>query len=68
MVSKAADYMLQALAEAEAGAAAGEVPVGALVVREGLVLARSQNRVERDLDPTAHAEVLALRAACRGRW
>ncbi len=59
------DYMLLALAEAEAGAAAGEVPVGAVVVRAGHVLAKSTNRVERDLDPTAHAEILALRAACR---
>ncbi len=65
MARKAADYMQQALEEARAGAAAGEVPVGALVVRDGRVLASCQNRVERDLDPTAHAEVLALRAACR---
>jgi tRNA(Arg) A34 adenosine deaminase TadA len=57
-----ADYMGLALAEAAAGAAAGEVPIGAVLVAEGLVLARTQNRVERDRDPTAHAEMLAIRA------
>jgi tRNA(adenine34) deaminase len=46
----------------EAGAA-GDVPVGALVVRDGTVLARARNRVEADRDPTAHAERLALSAA-----
>jgi tRNA(Arg) A34 adenosine deaminase TadA len=57
-----ADYMAMALAEAAAGAAAGEVPIGAVLVAEGAVLARTQNRVERDRDPTAHAELLAIRA------
>ncbi len=52
-----------AFAEAEAAAARGEVPVGAVVVRQGRVLARAGNRVEADSDPTAHAELLALRAA-----
>ena len=56
-------FMEEALAEARAGAAAGEVPVGALLVLDGAVLARTQNRVERDLDPTAHAEMLAIREA-----
>jgi len=55
--------MGMALAEAKAAAEAGEVPVGALVVRGGEVLARANNRTLRDRDPTAHAEVLALRAA-----
>jgi len=58
-------YMAEALGEAVAGAAAGEVPVGALVVLDGRVLARAQNRVERDGDPTAHAELLAIREASR---
>src|ERR1700760_166634 len=51
--------------EARAGAAAGEVPVGAIVVANGVVVGRGQNRVLRDLDPTAHAEIIALREAAR---
>ncbi|MEA3005311.1 MAG: tRNA(adenine34) deaminase, partial [Acidobacteriaceae bacterium] len=54
-----------ALDEARAGAAAGEVPVGAIVVANGVVVGRGQNRVLRDLDPTAHAEIVALRGAAR---
>ena len=52
------------------GAAAGEVPVGAVVVRDGEVIARAANRTVRDQDPTAHAELLAIRAASAalGRW
>lgn len=58
--------MLQALQEAEAAAARGEVPVGAVLVSvSGEVLARSGNAVEALADPTAHAEVLVLRAAAR---
>jgi tRNA(adenine34) deaminase len=54
--------MLLALAEAEAAAARGEVPVGAILVdREGRLLAAAGNRVETDRDPTAHAEMLVLR-------
>ncbi len=55
--------MQLAIAEAEAAARRGEVPVGAVVVRDGTVLARAGNRTEADADPTAHAEILALRAA-----
>ena len=54
-----------ALDEARAGAAADEVPVGAIVVANGVVVGRGQNRVLRDLDPTAHAEIVALREAAR---
>jgi len=58
------DFMQFALAEARAAEAAGEVPVGAIVVSPtGEVLARANNRVLRDHDPTAHAEIVALRAA-----
>jgi tRNA(adenine34) deaminase len=57
------ELMRQALAEARAAAHAGEVPIGAVVVRNGEVLARGQNRVLRDCDPTAHAEMVALRSA-----
>ena len=55
--------MRMALDEAYAALAEGEVPVGAVVMRAGNVIARAHNRRERDHDPTAHAEVLALRAA-----
>jgi tRNA(adenine34) deaminase len=55
--------MQAALDEARQAAEAGEVPIGALVVREGAIIASGQNRVLRDLDPTAHAEIVALRAA-----
>lgn len=56
--------MAQALAEAEAAAALGEVPVGAVIVgANGTVLAREHNRIEERSDPTAHAEILVIRAA-----
>ena len=53
-----------AFAAARAAAAAGEVPVGAAVVRDGVLLAVAHNQPRRLLDPTAHAEILAIRAAC----
>jgi tRNA(adenine34) deaminase len=52
-----------ALEQARAAAAAGEVPVGAVVVRDGKVIARAFNRSLADRDPTAHCEMLAIRAA-----
>jgi tRNA(adenine34) deaminase len=52
-----------ALNEARDAAAAGEVPVGAVVVQNGVVVGRGQNRVLRDVDPTAHAEIVAMREA-----
>ena len=57
--------MLEALAEARHAFATGEVPVGAVVVQGGQILARAHNRVETDRDPTAHAEILAIRAAAK---
>ena len=61
---KRPDFMAVALAEAEAAAARGEVPVGAVVVADGAILAQAGNRTREQSDPTAHAEVLAIRAAC----
>jgi tRNA(Arg) A34 adenosine deaminase TadA len=61
----ALDPMSLAMAEAKAAGARDEVPVGAVVVGpDGKVLAAAGNRTEADNDPTAHAEVLAIRAAC----
>jgi tRNA(adenine34) deaminase len=59
------ECMQLALAEARASAEAGEVPIGAVILREGAVLARSGNRTIRDNDPTAHAEIVVLREAAR---
>lgn len=62
--------MARALEMARAGGLRGEVPVGALIVREGAVLAESHNRTVELADPTAHAESVAIRAAARrlGDW
>jgi len=57
------EAMEAALAEARAAAEAGEVPIGAVIRREGVLIAHGQNRVLRDNDPTAHAEIVTLRAA-----
>ncbi len=54
--------MQLALDQAQAAQAAGEVPIGAILVKDGEVIATGQNRVLRDNDPTAHAEIVALRA------
>lgn len=63
-------FMREALAEARAAAAVGEVPIGAVVVRAGEVIARAHNRRELDQDPSAHAEFAVLCAAAQslGRW
>ena len=55
--------MRRALDEARAAAAEGEVPVGAVVTRDGAVVATGRNRMRADNDPTAHAEIVAMRAA-----
>jgi len=56
-------FMHLAIAEARAAELAGEVPVGAVIVRDGEIIATGNNRVLRDSDPTAHAEIVALRVA-----
>ncbi len=63
-------FMSIALDLAAKAAAAGETPVGAVVVQHGRIIGSGYNRVEADRDPTAHAELLALRQACRvnGDW
>lgn len=63
-------FMREALAEARAAAAVGEVPIGAVVVRAGEIVARAHNRRELDQDPSAHAEFAALCATAQslGRW
>ncbi|MGA2850398.1 MAG: tRNA adenosine(34) deaminase TadA [Terracidiphilus sp.] len=59
------DFMNAALSEARLAVEAGEVPIGAVIVRDGKIVARGQNRVLRDVDPSAHAEIVALRAAAK---
>lgn len=64
------EWMTVALLEARAAAAAGDVPVGAVIVVDESIIGRGRNRRELDQDPTAHAEVVALREAARalGMW
>ncbi len=59
------EAMREALAEARKANAAGEVPIGAVIVCQGEMIARGQNSVIRTTDPTAHAEIVALRQAAR---
>src|SRR5215211_5243464 len=72
MISRTEDerWMSMALAAAHDAGAAGEVPVGAVIVCDGAVLAQAGNRTIRDQDPTAHAEAVAIReaAAALGSW
>ena len=56
-------FMAMALDEARAAGARGEVPVGCVIVRDGAVVARAGNRTLADRDPTAHAEIIAIRQA-----
>lgn len=64
------NFMLEALSEAEKAAAAGEVPVGAVIVRNGEIIGRGHNTIESSCDPTAHAEITAIRqaASALGGW
>jgi tRNA(Arg) A34 adenosine deaminase TadA len=58
-----ASFMDLALAEAHAAGERGEVPVGCVIVRDGAVIAKAGNRTVTDRDPTAHAEIIAIRSA-----
>jgi tRNA(adenine34) deaminase len=72
MVEASSDswFMQQALAEAARAAELGEVPIGAVIVKDGLVIGRGHNLRETSNDPTTHAEMLAIREAaeCTGHW
>jgi tRNA(adenine34) deaminase len=59
------EFMRETLAEARVAADAGEVPIGAVAIVNGEIIGRGQNRVLRDVDPTAHAEIVAMRAAAK---
>jgi tRNA(adenine34) deaminase len=63
-------WIAAAIEQAKAGALQNDVPVGAVVVHEGMSIGEASNRTIRDTDPTAHAEILAMRYAARslGRW
>ena len=63
-------FMLEAIKEAEIAASEGEVPVGAVIVQNGEIIARARNNREATADATGHAELLAIREACRvlGGW
>ena len=63
-------FMLEALAEARLALAAGEMPVGCVVVKDGEIIGRGHNDREESNDPTGHAEIVALRMAAKstGRW
>lgn len=58
-------FMLEALKEAEKSANFDEVPVGAVIVKDGKIIARGHNLREKSNDPTAHAEIVAIRKACK---
>ena len=58
-------FMAEALKEAEKSANFDEVPVGAVIVKDGKIIARGHNLRERSNDPTAHAEIMAIRKACK---
>jgi tRNA(adenine34) deaminase len=64
------DFMRIALAEAEAGRTLGEVPIGAVIVRDGSIIGRGHNLRETSNDPTTHAEMVAIRQAAEriGHW
>lgn len=70
MLKEHENFMEEAYSLAASAAQGGDVPVGALVVKEGVVLGRGENRRQRDADPSAHAEIIALKEAAKhiGSW
>ena len=64
------DFMLEALREAEKALSIDEVPIGAIIVKDGMIIGRGHNMTETTKDPTAHAEILAIREAAQklGGW
>lgn len=67
MTTKDSEFLELALSEAAAAAAANEIPVGAVITVGSEVIASGQNRTIRDVDPSAHAEIVALRAASKAQ-
>jgi len=67
---RAEDFMLEALKEAEKALSIGEVPIGAVIEKDGIIIGRGHNMTETAKDPTAHAEILAIRDAAQklGGW
>ena len=65
MPAKNNDFMREALVLAVRAAKHGDVPIGAVIVKNGKIVARGENRVQKGRDPTAHAEIVAIRAACK---
>lgn len=64
------EYMQEALIEAQKAYELGEIPIGAIIVKDGIIISRHHNRREIDHDATAHAEILVIREACEilDRW
>lgn len=70
MIDEHERWMREAIAEADKAARMGDIPIGAVIVRDGEIIGRGYNRKEADADPTSHAEIIALREAARrlGDW
>lgn len=64
------NYMDYAIKEGLKGLESGEIPVGAIVVKDGIIIGKGYNRKETSMDPTAHAEIIAIKEACSaiGDW
>ncbi|MDR1027007.1 MAG: nucleoside deaminase [Rickettsiales bacterium] len=65
MAEKTNDFMRAAMKMAVRAAAHDDVPIGAVIVRDGAIIGRGENKVQKKQNPTAHAEMIAIRAACK---